>query len=133
MNTRTLTHLSRGRRIGWLLPALGTVLLGMAGVPAAQAASSGVDSELLALQHEAELQRGEKLLIGWHPEKAKDYRICIPQQPGNIKVKVLHDGSATEVVDGTCRTITGNHVDLMSDSKLQPGQELVLKFKDIRS
>ena len=92
------------------------------------AASSGVDTELLSMQHEAELQSGEKLVIAWHPKKESNYRVCIPEQPGDVRVRVIHDGEITEVLDGTCETISGRHIDVVADSRIPAGEELVLKF-----
>lgn len=94
----------------------------------ALAASSGVDAELLAMQHEAELQSGEKLLIAYHPRKESNYRVCIPEQPGDIRIEVIHDGESTEVRDGTCETVSGRHIDVVADSKIPAGEDLVLKF-----
>jgi hypothetical protein len=117
-----------------LVPLFGAgVLLMLAGAAPAQAASSGVDAELLAMQHEAELQSGEKLLIAYHRRKESNYRVCIPQQPGDIRLKVIHDGEVTEVMDGDCATVTGRHIDVMADSKLPPGEDLVLKFARVRT
>jgi hypothetical protein len=90
--------------------------------------SSGVDAELLKMQHEAALQNGEKLLIAYHHSKVTNYRVCIPEQPGDIRLKVFHDGEVTEVQDGTCETVSGRHIDVMADSTVPAGDELVLKF-----
>lgn len=96
------------------------------------AASSGVDAELMAMQHEAELQSGQKLLIAYHPKKVSNYRVCIPEQPGDVRLKVLHDGEITEVLDGTCETISGRHIDVVADSKIPAGEDLVLKFGRVK-
>ena len=92
------------------------------------AGSSGVDDELLKMQHEAELQAGQKLLIAYHRHRVSNYRVCIPEQPGDIRLKVFHDGEVTEVQDGTCETVSGRHIDVMADSTVPAGDELVLKF-----
>ena len=97
------------------------------------AGSSGVEAELLKMQHEAELQSGEKLLIAYHPSKSSNYRVCIPAQPGDIRLKVIHDGEITEVLDGTCETVSGRHIDVMADSKLPAGDDLVLKFRRVKA
>lgn len=102
-------------------------MLSGSGAPAL-AASSGVDTELLAMQHEAELQSGEKLLIAYHLRKESNYRVCIPEQPGEIRIKVIHDGEITEVLDGTCENVSGRHIDVVADSRLPAGEDLVLKF-----
>jgi len=65
--------------------------------------------------------------------KATSYRFCIPEQPGDITLKVLHDGEATEVLDGTCETVTGKHIDVVADSKLPKGEALLLKFERIKA
>jgi hypothetical protein len=118
----------------WLVPFLGAGVLGMLAGAAAPvlAASSGVDDELLAMQHEAELQSGEKLLIAYHRNKESNYRVCIPEQPGDVRVKVIHDGEVTEVLDGTCETVSGRHIDVMADSKIPAGEDLVLKFGRVK-
>jgi len=116
------------------LAALGALSLGiLAIVPEARAASSGVDDELLGMQHEAALQSGEKLLLTYNWKKVSNYRVCIPEQPGNLKVKVIHDGAVTEVLDGTCETVSGRHIDLVADSKIPAGEEMVLKFGRTRA
>ena len=92
------------------------------------AGSSGVDDELMKMQHEAELQGGQKLLIAYHRTKVSNYRVCIPEQPGDIRLKVIHDGAVTEVLDGTCETVSGRHIDVMADSRIPAGDDLVLKF-----
>lgn len=117
-----------------LAPALGAATLAMLACNApARASSDPVDAELMRMQHEAELQHGEKLLIAYHLHKASTYRFCIPEQPGDIKLKVLHDGEATEVLDGTCETITGKHIDLVADSPIPRGQALQLKFGKVKA
>jgi len=116
-----------------LMPVLGAACLGlMTWTAPAHAASSGVDDELLAMQHEAELQNGEKLNIGLH-RKPSEYRVCIQPMAGDIRLRVMHDGEVTEVLDGTCETITARHISVMADSKLPPGDDLVLKFKRVRA
>jgi len=92
------------------------------------AASSGVDDELMKMQHEAVLQSNQELLIAYHLTKVSNYRVCIPEQPGDIRLKVIHDGEVTEVLDGTCETVSGRHIDVMADSKIPAGDDLVLKF-----
>ena len=99
----------------------------------ARASSNGVDDALLRMQHEAELRQGERLLVAWHRHKESTYRFCIPEQPGDIKLKVLHDGETTEVLDGTCETVTGRHIDILADSKIPRGEVLGLKFEKVRA
>jgi hypothetical protein len=117
-----------------LAPALGFATLAMLACSApARATSSAVDAELMRMQHEAELQHGEKLLVAHHLHKASSYRFCIPEQPGDISLKVLHDGEVTEVLDGTCETVTGKHIDVVADSKLPKGESLLLKFEKAKA
>jgi hypothetical protein len=115
-----------------LAPALGmaalTVLCGSA---PAFANNSGIEGELLRMQHEAELAHGEKLLVAWHRHKVSTYRFCIPEQPGDLRLKVLHDGETTEVLDGTCETVSGRHIDIMADSKIPRGEVMALKFERV--
>ncbi len=116
------------------LAALGALGLGLlAIVPDARAASSGVDEELQGMQHEATLQSGEKLLLTYNWKKVSNYRVCIPEQPGDLKLKVIHDGEVTEVLDGTCETVSGRHIDVMAESKIPGGEEMVLKIKHARA
>jgi len=98
-----------------------------------RASDSPVDAEMLRVQHEAELRQGEKLLVAYHREKESTWRFCIPQMPGDVKLKVLHDGEATEVLDGTCETVSGRHIDVMADSKLPKGESLQLKFGIVKA
>jgi hypothetical protein len=79
-------NLSSNRRC--LVPWFGAgVLLMVAGAAPARAASSGVDAELLSMQHEAELQSGEKLQIAYHRRKESNYRVCIPQPGEDLVLK----------------------------------------------
>ena len=119
-----------------LAPALGAATLAMlaCNVPArASSSDSTLDADLIRMQHEAELRHGEKLLVAYHLHKEASYRFCIPEQPGDITLKVLHDGEATEVLDGTCETVTGKHIDVVADSKLPKGEALLLKFERIKA
>jgi hypothetical protein len=117
-----------------LAPAHGAATLTMLACNApARASSSGVDAELMRMQHEAVLQHGEKLLIADHMHKVSTYRFCIPEQPGNISLKVLHDGEATEVLDGSCETVTGKHIRVIADSKIPNGEVLQLKFGKVKA
>ena len=112
-----------------LVPASGIAVLTLMACAAPVHAGSAFDSAMLRMEHEAELQHGEKLLIASHRNKVSTYRFCIPEQPGNITLKVLHDGEATEVLDGTCETVSGKHIDVVADSKLPKGESLQLKFE----
>src|SRR5215510_9527177 len=117
-----------------LPPLLGTVALSMLACNApARAYDGSVSAELLRMQHEAELRPGEKLLVAYHRHKESTYRFCIPEQPGDLKLKVLHDGEATEVLDGTCETVTGKHIDILADTKIPRGEVLGLKFEKVKA
>ena len=121
-------------RLNHLAPAAGAALLTMLACAApARAEESPVEEMMLRMQHEAVLQNGERLLVAYHRDKVSTYRFCIPDQPGNIRLKVLHDGEATEVLDGTCETVSGRHIDVMADSKLPHGEALQLKFEKVRN
>jgi hypothetical protein len=100
----------------------------LAGRAAPAHAADSVDTELLAMQHEASLQAGEKLLIAYHRDRITNYRVCIPEQPGDVRIKVIHDGEVTEVLDGTCETVSGRHIDVLADSRVPAGDDLLLKF-----
>jgi len=115
-----------------LAPALGAAALSMLACNAPARADS-VDAEMMHMQHEAQLRPGEKLMVAYHMHKESTVRFCIPEQPGDIRLKVLHDGATTEVVDGTCETITGRHIDLMADSKIPRGDALQLKFEKVKA
>ena len=115
-----------------LAPSAGIAMLTLLACAPVRASDSPVDALMLRMQHEAELRQGEKLLVAYHHDKVSTYRFCIPDQPGNIKLKVLHDGEATEVLDGTCETVSGKHIDVMADSKLPQGEALRLKFEKVR-
>lgn len=117
-------------KISSLVASLG--ILAGAAAPAL-AASSGVDDELMKMQHEATLQSGEKLLVAYHHTRVSNYRVCIPEQPGDIRLKVIHDGEVTEVLDGTCETVSGRHIDVMADSRIPAGDDLVLKFGRVKA
>ena len=39
----------------------------------------------------------------------------------------------TEVLDSTCQTVAGRHIDVMADSKIPAGEEMVLKFAHART
>ena len=99
---------------------------------AAPAFAGDTSAARLGLSHETELQRGEHLTLVEHRTSPESYRICIRQMPGDVRLKVVHDGEVTEVLDGTCETITGRHIDVALDSKLPPGDELDLKFRAVK-
>ena len=103
------------------------------GAASAFSSSSGVDAELLKMQHEAQLQNGEKLLIAYHHSRITNYRVCIPEQPGDVRLEVIHDGEVTEVLDGTCETVSGRHIDVMAGSRIPAGDDLVLKFGRVKA
>src|SRR5262245_53406826 len=105
--------------LSFTVPAAAIVSLAMlaCSMPA-RATTDSVDAEMLHMQHEAQLEPGERLLVAYHRHKESTYRFCIPEQPGDIKLKVLHDGETTEVLDGTCETVTGKHIDILADSPI---------------
>ena len=122
------------RVMSFVVPAAGIAALALLSCPMpVRASSGGVDDELLRMQHEAELKQGERLLVAYHRHKESTYRFCIPEQPGDVKIKVLHDGETTEVLDGTCETVTGKHIDIMADSKIPRGEVLGLKFEKVKA
>jgi len=100
------------------------ILLCAAALIAAGAAQARASEE-----HEAELRGGETLHLGSFHSKPMTYRICIAPLPGDVKLKVKHDGEITEVQDGSCETIRGKNVKVMADSKLPSGEFLQLKFR----
>jgi len=83
---------------------------------AAPAFAGDTSAARLGLSHETELQRGEHLTLVEHRTSPESYRICIRQMPGDVRLKVVHDGEVTEVLDGTCETITGRHIDVALDA-----------------
>jgi len=115
------THIAR---LLSALAALGALSLGILAIAPEARASS---------EHETALQSGEKLLLTYNWKKVSEYRVCIPEQPGDLRLKVIHDGETTEVLDGTCETVSGRHIDVMADSKIPGGEEMVLKFKRARA
>jgi len=44
---------------------------------------------------------------------------------------LIHE--VTEVLDGTCETVSGRHVDVVADSKIPAGQDLALKFGRVKA
>lgn len=117
-----------------LAPVLGAATLAMlAGNVPARAGDSALDAEMLRMQHEAQLRPGEKLMVAYHRHQESTYRFCVPEQPGDIKLKVLHDGESTEVLDGSCETVIGKHIYVMADSKIPRGDALQLKFEKARA
>ena len=98
-----------------------------------QASDSPLDALNMRMAHEAELASGETLLVAYHLHKVSTYRFCIPGQPGNLKLKVLHDGETTEVLDGTCETVTGRHIDVKADTRLPHGEVMALKFEKTKA
>ena len=97
------------------------------------AAPARANSELLTMQHEAELHGGQKLLVAYHKRTPVDYRVCVQQQPGDVKLRVITDGEVTEVQDGECETVTGRHIQVMADADLRGGREMVLEFKHVKA
>lgn len=87
----------------------------------------------LTMQHEAELHGGQKLLVAYRRHTPVDYRVCVQQQPGDVKLRVITDGEVTEVQDGECETVTGRHIQVMADADLRGGREMVLEFKHVKA
>jgi len=90
--------------------------------------SGGTPIARVGAEHEAALQPGEHLTV-LERKTPESLRVCIRQLPGDVRLKVVHDGEVTEVLDGTCETITARHISVSVDSKLPPGDELELKFR----
>jgi hypothetical protein len=99
---------------------------------ASPAFAGGDAAARLGLEHEAELQSGEKMVVLEHGKTPESFRICVRQMPGDVRLKVVHDGDVTEVLDGTCQNITARHISVAPDSKLPPGDELGLKFRALK-
>ncbi len=84
------------------------------------------------LEHDTGLQGGEHLVLLEHRTTPEGFRICIREMPGDVRLKVVHDGAVTEVLDGTCQNFTAHHLSVALDSKLPPGDELDLKLRAIK-
>jgi hypothetical protein len=84
------------------------------------------------VEHHTELQPGEKLLIADHHKSVETYRVCIPDMPGDVRLKVIHDGDVSEVLDGTCETFTAKKIDVKVDSKLPAGDSLGMKISTVK-
>jgi len=96
----------------------------------ASPAGAGTDTAArVGLEHENELQQGGKLVLS----SAHAYRVCIPDMPGNVKLKVIHDGESSEVLDGTCQTFTAKRIEVRMDSHLPPGDSLGIETKWIKA
>jgi hypothetical protein len=115
-----------GHRVA-LVSIASLMILGLASI----ASATTVTETKVGVAHDAELRTGEKLLIAEH-RNPESYRICIPDMPGDVRLKVFHDGEVTEVLDGTCETVTAKHIDLKVDSKLPPGDALGLKIQTVK-
>lgn len=98
---------------------------------AAPTFANGDTAARLGLEHETALQSGERLVLS-ERKAPESFRICIRQMPGDVRLKVRHDGEVTEVLDGTCQNITARHISVALDSKLPPGDELDLKFRALK-
>jgi len=105
-------------------------LVALAGATTAYA-SEGTTAARVGLEHEAALQSGEHLTV-LERKTPESMRVCIRQLPGDVRLRVVHDGEVTEVLDGTCETITARHISVALDSKLPAGDELELKFRAVK-
>ncbi len=104
----------------------GVAALLLLGLVPAERAMAGVE-------HDTELQPGEKLVLADHHKNAENYRVCIPDMPGDVKLKVIHDGEVSEVMDGTCETFNAKKIDVKVDSKLPAGDSLGMKITTVKS
>ncbi|MEZ5473932.1 MAG: hypothetical protein R3E72_02895 [Steroidobacteraceae bacterium] len=95
------------------------------------AAAQTIDDELLHMQGEFELGNGDKELLAHHRKKESTYRICVKDVPGEVPLKVLHDGKETTIMDGKCATVIGRHIDITPAVKLGDDMVLIGRFDQL--
>lgn len=83
--------------------------------------------EFQGLQHEFELQTGEKLLLA-HLHKTATYRVCVGEFKGSVPLKVFADHKQSEVAVGACESVTGMHIRVEPAAALPAGDSLVARF-----
>lgn len=83
--------------------------------------------EFQGLQHEFELQSGEKLLLA-HRHKTATYRVCVSEFKGSVPLKVFADHKQSEVAVGTCESVAGKHIRVEPAGALPGGDYLVARF-----
>jgi hypothetical protein len=87
--------------------------------------------EFSSLQHEFELESGEKLLLT-HRHKIATYRLCVDAFKGSVPLKVFVDGRQSEVAVASCETVTGKHIRVEPAAELPGGDYLVARFRTLK-
>ncbi|MEJ0085183.1 MAG: hypothetical protein WDO72_05855 [Pseudomonadota bacterium] len=87
--------------------------------------------EYSAMQHEFDLETGEKLLLS-HRHKIASYRICVDAFQGSVPLKIFVDGKESLIPVAACETITGKHINVEAGAKLPSGEYLVARFRQLR-
>jgi hypothetical protein len=103
-------------------------------VPVAHATSASpapLNEEIVRMGHSFELGNGDSMLLAAH-RKPITYRVCIEDVPGVVPLKLMVDGEAIEVQDGTCTDVVGKHISVKPSERLPGGEMLVGRFELVK-
>lgn len=84
--------------------------------------------EFSAMQHEVNLETGERVLLA-HRHKVASYRLCVDSFKDSVPLKVIVDGTDSEIAIDACGTVTGKHIEVEPGAKLPDGEYLVMRFR----
>ena len=115
--------------------AAGATLVGLASIASADTETMSsvtvtAKQEFQGLQHEFELESGEKLLLA-HRHKVATYRVCVGEFEGSVPLRVFADDSQSQVAVGACESVTGKHIRVEPAVRLPGGERLVARFGEI--
>lgn len=86
--------------------------------------------EFLSMQHEFQLESGEKLMLS-HRHEPTTYRICVDTFTGAVPLKVLTDQKESTVAVASCETVEGKHLSVEPAANLPGGEYLVGRFRKV--
>jgi hypothetical protein len=86
---------------------------------------------IVRVGHSFELGNGDSMLLASH-RKPVTYRVCIEDVPGVVPLKLMVDGEAIEVKDGTCTDVVGKHISVKPSERLPGGGMLVGRFELVK-
>jgi len=94
------------------------------------AAANTPKEEFLSMQHEFQLESGEKLMLS-HRHELTTYRICVDTFKGAVPLKVFTDDKASTVAVASCETVAGKHLSVEPAGELPGGEYLVGRFRKV--
>jgi hypothetical protein len=98
---------------------------------ATTASPAPFNEEIVRVGHSFELGNGDSMLLARH-RKPVAYRVCIEDEPGVVPLKLMVDGQAVDVKDGTCTDVVGKHISVKPSERLPDGSMLVGRFELVK-